>query len=230
MNIYKKLNEYLESKEKSENYKLIDYTKISDNLSNDNIKEFCKDVENNGFYAITILPQYVATAHSFSKSEFKVSAIIDFPKGTSDTKHKISEIDKSLVNGADEIDVVVNYALIKEEDSHEKLENEIRELTEFCHREGAIIKLTIEIGALTYQEIEKICRMCVDNNVDFITTSTGKLSNDDSFETKLEKVKYMRKILPEETNIKFSGGIRTQEQIKELKSFVDRIATSIIIS
>jgi len=228
MSIYKKLNEYLNSKEKSEGYNLIDYTKISENLSNDNIKEFCKDVENNNFYAIAVLPEHVASAHSFSKSEFKVSAIIDFPKGVSDTKQKINEIDKSLVNGANEIDVVINYGLIKDENNHEKLEKEIRELSEYCHREGSIIKATIEIGTLNYQELEKICRMCSDNNVDYITTSTGKLPNDNSFEIKLEKVKYMRKILPEEMKIKFAGGIRSNEQINELKSIVDRIATSII--
>jgi deoxyribose-phosphate aldolase len=59
-------------------------------------------------------------------------------------------------------------------------------------------------------------------------TSTGKLSKDDTFETKVEKVKFMRKILPEEVRIKFSGGVRTIEQVKELKSLVDRIGTSIV--
>jgi len=228
MIVYNKIFEYLDSKEKSENYKLIDYTKLSNNLSNDNIKEICKEAEDNIFYAISVLPEYVATAYSFAKKEIKISALIDFPKGTSSTKHKIGEIDKSIVNGADEIDVVLNYQLIKDEEDVEKVENEIRELTEYCHREGTIIKLTIEIGALTYQEIEKICRMCIDSNVDYITTSTGKLPNDDSFEKKLEKVKYMRKILSDDIKIKFAGGIRSNEQIKEVKSFCDRISTSII--
>jgi deoxyribose-phosphate aldolase len=40
----------------------------------------------------------------------------------------------------------------------------------------------------------------------------------------------MRKILPDDIRIKFSGGIRNYNQIKELSSFVDRIGTSIIIS
>jgi deoxyribose-phosphate aldolase len=60
-------------------------------------------------------------------------------------------------------------------------------------------------------------------------TSTGKLPNDDSFETKLEKVKYMRKILPDDIRIKFSGGVRTTDQLKQLEQYVDRIGTSIII-
>lgn len=227
MIVYKKIYEFIDNKEKTQFHQMIDYTKIADNLSNDKIKEICKEAEDNGFYSICILPQYIATAYSFL-DKVKISALIDFPKGTSDTKEKTNEIDSAIVNGAEEIDVVVNYNLIKDSEEQEELEKEIRELTEYCHREGVIIKAIIEIGALNYQEMETICRMCIDNNVDYVMTSTGKLPKDDSFEVKVEKVKFMRKILPEEMKIKFSGGVRTLEQIKEIKSFVDRVGTSVI--
>ena len=228
MNIYTKLYEYLDNKEKQEYSRLIDYTKISDNLDNDKIKEFCKEAKDNNFYSVCILPEYIATSYSFLKGDVKISALIDFPKGESDLSKKINRIDECIVNGANEIDVVVNYKLIKDSENSEKLKEEIGELTEYCHREGVIIKIIIEIGSLNYQEIEKICRMCIDNSVDFIMTSTGKYPNDNSFEEKLEKVKFMRKILPDDIKIKFSGGVRTNEQIKELKSIVDRIGTSVI--
>jgi deoxyribose-phosphate aldolase len=230
MTLYRKINEYLDSKENREFNKLIDYTKISENLTNDQIKEICKEAIDNNFYSVCILPQYIAAAHSFLKNDVKISASIDFPKGESDVKSKISKINNSIINGANDIDIVINYKLIKDSEEHETLEKEIRELSEYCHREGNIIKVIIEIGALNYQEIESICKMCIDSNVDFVMTSTGKLPNDDTFETKLNKVKFMRKILPDEIKIKFSGGIRTKEQIKELLPFVDRIGTSIIIS
>jgi deoxyribose-phosphate aldolase len=225
MSVYKKIYEFLDNKEKAQFHQMIDYTRISDNLSNDKIKEFCKEAEDNVYYSICILPQFIAIAHSFL-DKVKISALIDFPKGTSDTKMKINEIDNAIVNGADEVDVVINYTLIKNSEEHEKLEKEVRELTEYCHREGVTIKAIIEIGALNYQEIEEMCTICIDNNVDFVMTSTGKLPKDDSFEVKVEKVKFMRKILPEEMKIKFTGGVRTIEQIKELSPFVDRIGTS----
>lgn len=228
MVIYKKINEYLDSKEKSEYNRLIDFTKISDNLDTDKIKELCKEAQDNNFYSICILPQYVTIANSLLKNSVKISALIAFPKGESDIKVKINDIDEAIVNGASEIDVVINYKLIKDSEEHETLENEIRELSEYCHKEGVTIKIIIETGALNYQEIETICKMCINSSVDYIMTSTGKLPNDDSFETKLEKVKFMRKILPDDIKIKFSGGIRTTEQIKELKSIVDRIGTSVI--
>lgn len=228
MVVYKKMFEYLENKEKAQYHKLIDYTKISDNLSNDQIKELCKEAEENGFYSICILPEFVATAYSFLKNEVKISALIGFPNGTIDLKRKIDEIDNSIVNGANEIDVVVNYKLIKHEEEHEKLEEEISKLSEYCHREGVTIKIIIEIGALNYQEIEAICNMCINTSVDYIMTSTGKLPKDDPFQTKIDKVKYMRKILPEEMKIKFSGGVRSLDQLKELAGIVDRIGTSVV--
>ena len=40
--------------------------------------------------------------------------------------------------------------------------------------------------------------------------------------------KFMRKILPEEMKIKFSGGVRSLEQLKELSGIVDRIGTSVV--
>ena len=230
MIVYKKIFEYLENKEKNEFHRIIDYTRISDNLTNDKIKELCKEAENNNFYSICILPEYVSRAYSFLKGEVKISALIDFPNGKRDIKIKTNDIDSAIVNGADEIDVVVNYKLIKNSEEHEDLEKEIRELSEYCHREGVTIKTIIEIGALNYQEIEAICKMCTNSNVDYIMTSTGKLPNDDSFETKLEKVKFMRKILPDEIKIKFSGGVRSLSQIKELSGIVDRIGTSALIN
>lgn len=226
MIIYKKLYEFLNNKEKEEYNKLIDYTKISDNLTIDQIKDMCKEAENNNFCAVCILPQFVATTRSFLKRSIKIAALIDFPKGESDTKYKIDEIDTAIINGSEEIDVVINYKIVKNEEDHESLAEEIRKLTEYCHREGVIIKIIIEIGALNFQEIETICKLSTD--ADYIMTSTGKLPNDDTFENKIEKIKFMRKILPDEVKIKMSGGVRTLEQAKDVLPFVDRIGTSSI--
>ena len=230
MIVYKNIYEFLQNKEKQQYQQMIDYTNVSDNLDSDKIKEICQQTEDNNFYGICVLPEFVSLAFSFLGNNKKISALIDFPKGESDTKTKINKIDEAINNGADEVDVVINYKLIKNEEDIEKLNEEIRKLTEYCHKEGVIIKIIIEIGALNYQDIEKICRICINNNVDYIMTSTGKLPNDDSFDKKIEKVKFMRKILPNETKIKFSGGIRNYSQVKELLPFVDRVGTSTLLN
>lgn len=225
--IIKKLSEYIKENNTKNYFEIIDYTNL-DTLTNDDIKKLCAVADEKQFYGVCILPEYVSIVSSFLEDkDIKVVATIDFPKGNSSVTEKIKEIDKSLVNGADEIDVVLNYKLIKDKE-YEKLENEIREISEFVHKEGKIVKIIIEIGALNFQEIEQISEICVDSNVDFIMTSTGKLPNDGDFDDKVKKVKFIRKITPDDTKIKFSGGIRTNAQIEQVAQFCDRIGTSVI--
>jgi deoxyribose-phosphate aldolase len=226
MLIYRKINEYL--KDKNQFFNLIDYTKTSDNLTNDNIKDMCKDAENNNVYGVCVPSKNIAITKSLLPDNIKLISVIGLPNGRDDVKSKLHDMEESMINGANEIDVLINYNFIKEKDKNEKLEDEIRQLTEFCHKEGGIIKIIIETGALDYQEIESICKMCINNSVDFVMTSSGKLPNDDTFEEKVEKVKYMRKILPDDIKIKFSGGIRNYNQIKEITSYIDRIGASLL--
>lgn len=208
-------------------YNLIDLTSLKI-LSNDDIKKLCNTAEKYNVKSVSILPEYVNLSSSFLDDyNINIVSTIDFPKGKLSTSEKIKEIEKSLINGADEIDSTLNYSLI-ENDKWEDIENEIRKLTEYVHKEGKIIKFIIEIGILSFHKLEKICNICVKSSVDYIMTSTGKLENDDIFEDKLKKVKFMRKIIPNDTNIKFSGGIRTVNQIKEILPYCDRIGTSTI--
>lgn len=208
-------------------YNLIDLTSLKI-LSNDDIKKLCDTAEKYNVKSISVLPEYVSLSSSFLDDyDINVISTIDFPKGELSTPEKIKEIEKSLINGADEIDSTLNYSLIKN-DKWDDIESEIRKLTECVHKEGKIIKFIIEIGILNFHKLEKICNICVKSSVDYIMTSTGKLENDSNFEDKLEKVKFMRKIIPNDTNIKFSGGIRTLKQIKEILPYCDRIGTSVI--
>jgi deoxyribose-phosphate aldolase len=225
--IIKKLWNFVNEKNTTNYNNIIDYSFLTE-LTNDKIKKICDTAKESNVNAVCVLPEYVSIVSSFLKDEnIDVVATIDFPKGDSTTNQKMKKIDESLVNGANEIDVVVNYKLIKSK-KIEKLTEEIREITEHIHKEGKIVKVVAEIGALNFQELEKFCEICIDANVDFIMTSTGKLPNDNSFDEKIEKLNYIRKILPADTKIKFSGGIRTNKQIEEISNIVDRIGTSVI--
>lgn len=227
--IIKKYTDFIiNEKVQSNNYNSkIDFTALTE-LSNDDIKKLCETVKNNNFYSVCVLPDYVSLVSSFLDDyEAKVVATIDFPKGQMSTSEKIEEIEKALVNGADEIDIVIDYQLLKNTEDDE-LQEQLRKISEYVHKEGEIVKAIIEIGALDFQELEKICQMCVSANVDYIMTSTGRLPKDNSFEEKIEKLKFMRKILPNETKIKFSGGIRTNNQIEQILEYCDRIGTSTI--
>ena len=132
----------------------------------------------------------------------------------------------------------MNYNLLKKlsvetdeeyKDIYEDILDDIKSVARVCHKDGVLLKVIIELDNLNYHQIKLACDICVDAGADYVKTSTGTSKSSISFEEKIEKIKYMRKILPDYMKIKISGGIRTKDQIQQALPYIDRIGTSIII-
>ena len=231
---WKRMNE-----NKSNFNSLIDYTYLNDKSDVDNIKKVCNDAKEHNYFSVCVLPEKVSTAQAFlDDSDVQICTVISFPEGTDSTNNKIKETQNAITNGADEIDMVMDFKSLKElsteqgEDYQKKYDiilDDIRSVVKVCHSDGIIIKVIIEIEELNYNQIQIACEMCVEAGADFVKTSTGKSKKMIDFNEKLEKIKYMRKILPDYMKIKISGGIRNIEHINDVLPYVDRIGTSIII-
>lgn len=234
---FKEFTKIYESK--SNFNKLIDYTYLKNNATTDNIKQLCDDAEDNNYYSVCVMPDFVSTAKIFlDKSDVKVCTVISFPNGDDKTNSKVRETIKAITDGADEIDMVMNYNLLKKlsvetdeeyKDIYEDILDDIKSVARVCHKDGVLLKVIIELDNLNYHQIKLACDICVDAGADYVKTSTGTSKSSISFEEKIEKIKYMRKILPDYMKIKISGGIRTKDQIQQALPYVDRIGTSIII-
>jgi deoxyribose-phosphate aldolase len=77
---------------------------------------------------------------------------------------------------------------------------------------GKVIKIIVESGVLTEDELMKCCEMYGAAGIDYLKTSTGYAEKGAT----VEAVRTMRKNLPAHVQIKASGGIRTYEFAKEL--------------
>ena len=218
---------------------IIDYTYLKSYGKIDDIKRVCNDAKDNKFYSVCLLPNSISTAKSFlDDTNIKVVATIGLNDGSEKSNVKINEIIKNNIN-FDELDFVMNYKMLKElsnteegekyDNIYTKIKDEILNATRLCHKDGKLIKIIIEIEELTFDDIKTACEICIDCSVDYVQTSTGYAKNNISFEEKLNRIKYMRKILPQHINIKASGGIRTKDQIAILLPYVDRIGTSKVI-
>ena len=76
------------------------------------------------------------------------------------------------MQGADEIDVVMNLGYFME-DNFEELTEELQEIKESCRH--AHLKVILETGALvTTENIQKASILAMYSGADFIKTSTGK--------------------------------------------------------
>ena len=222
------------------NKSIIDYTFIKDRTTIDEIKKVCEDAEDNGVYGIVLKPNNVGTAKAFlENTNIKIVSVVDLPNGKSSSNKKISEVMETIVNGADEVDLVFNYTKLKNliilsdtkyDDLYQELSDEIQKISSICHKDGVILKVIIEIEELNYEQIKIACEICDNSSVDFVQTSSGFSKKKPNWSEKIEKIKFMRRFLSNYINIKVAGGIRTQAQIDELKQIgINRIGTSVFI-
>ena len=192
--------------------KYIDHTILKPTTLVSEIEKLCSEAKQYNFAAVCVPPPFVKKAKALLKdSDVKTATVIGFPFGYSAVEAKLAEILLAIVDGADELDVVINLVALKNTD-WAYLANEINHIMPVIKQNNKVIKIIIESGVLTEDEIIKCCELYGAANIDYLKTSTGYAEKGASVDT----VKLMRKHLPAHVKIKASGGIRTYEFAKEL--------------
>ena len=201
----------------------IDHTILKPGITSEDVKAKCQEAKDNGFAAVCIPPYFAHEAASLLEdSRVKVATVIGFPMGYSVVSAKVEEIKKAVNDGAEELDAVINLCAVKS-GNWNYIRNEIESLTTACHMKGRILKLIIETGMLTEDEIRQVCELSAVADVDYVKTSTGINGPG----ANPEVVKLLREILPKRIKIKASGGIRDRAFAEQLiEAGADRIGTS----
>lgn len=200
--------------------KYIDHTVLKPTCLVSDIEKLCAEAIQYDFAAVCIPPNFVKLAKQLvSGSDVKVATVIGFPFGYSATEAKIAEIILAMVDGADELDVVANISAIKNGD-WSAIADEINHIMPIIRSKGKVVKIIIESGVLTDDEIIKCCDIYGIAGIDFLKTSTGYAEKGAS----VEAVQLFRKHLPDTVNIKASGGIRDYATAKQM---IDAGATRI---
>ena len=182
----------------------IDHTVLKPDTTRAEIEKISAEAVQFGFASVCIPPFFVQWAkQKISGSSVKVATVIGFPFGYSHYSAKVAEVQQALADGADELDMVINIAAVVASDM-ETLEQEIKAITEAIGTSGAVLKLILETGILTDEQIIACCELYRRYPVQFLKTSTGYAAKGAS----VEAVKLMRQHLPEHIQIKASGGIR----------------------
>ena len=186
---------------------LIDHTLLKPMVTLAEIEQLCTEAAANNFFAVCVPPPFVKRAKSLlSPTTVKTATVIGFPFGYSATEAKLAEAVLALVDGADELDMVINLVALRMND-WEYIVKEVSLLADVVHNKQKGLKVIIESGMLTDEEIVRCCATIGALPVDFMKTSTGYAAQGAS----VEAVKLMRKHLPARVNIKASGGIRTYD-------------------
>lgn len=185
----------------------IDHTILKPTTLLADIEQLCNEAKQYSFAAVCVPPPFVKLAKQLTAgTAVKVATVIGFPFGYSAVEAKLAEILLAMVDGADELDVVVSLIALKNND-WVYLANEINHIMPVVKSRNKTVKFIIESGILTAEEIIKCCDLYGAAGIDYLKTSTGYAEKGAT----VEAVKLMRKHLPEAVQIKASGGIRTYE-------------------
>jgi deoxyribose-phosphate aldolase len=183
----------------------IDHTILKPTTTEEEIKKLCNEAIQFSFAAVCIPPYFVsAAANLLGATTIKTATVIGFPFGYNHYSAKALEAEQAIKDGANEVDMVMNISAFKNRD-YDYLKNEIETVLENTKKGKALIKIIIESGLLTEEEIIKCCELYKGYEIDFLKTSTGYAEKGAS----LEAVTLMRKNLPDRIKIKASGGIKT---------------------
>ena len=182
----------------------IDHTILKPTTLLADIEKLCQEAKQYQFAAVCVPPNFVKKAKSLVEGTgVKVATVIGFPFGYAAVEAKIAEIVLAMVDGADELDVVINISAIKNGD-WVYLANEINHIMPVVKSKNKVIKVIIESGVLTDNEIIKCCELYGVAGIDYLKTSTGYAEKGAT----IEAVKLFRLHLPQQVQIKASGGIR----------------------
>ena len=201
----------------------IDHTILKPTTLIADIETLCKEAIDNNMAAVCVPPLFVKQAKFLvQNSTVKVATVIGFPFGYSAVEAKLAEVLLAMVDGADELDMVINIAALKNND-WQYLAGELNAILPIVQSKKKILKIIIESGLLTDDEIIKCCDLYGIAGVNFLKTSTGYADTGAT----VHAVRLMRKHLADAIKIKASGGIRTFTFAKELiDAGADRIGCS----
>lgn len=206
--------------------RICDYTLLDQQTTQQDVINLCAKAKRLKVASVCILPEKVSIAKTeLQQSSVLVCTVVSFPSGENSIDDKVIETTLAIQNGADEIDVVINYQLISDLDYLRSELNTIKQgISKFKNKIGQPItlKVIVESGLLSLEETRLATQVCIDSKVDFIKTSTGKVA----VGAELSKVQIMHEtIISNHSNLKIkaSGGIRTIEDIEQFSPYVSRL-------
>lgn len=201
----------------------IDHTVLKPTTTVADVEKLCNEALEYQFAAVCVPPLFVKKSKELLKdSNVKVATVIGFPFGYSAIEAKAAEVVLAIIDGVDELDVVINISAIKNDD-WQFLASELNAILPIIKSKDKLVKIIIESGILTDDEIIKCCDLYGIAGVDFMKTSTGYAEKGAT----IEAVQLMRKHLAPGIRIKASGGIKSYFFAKQLiDAGADRLGCS----
>ena len=200
-----------------------DHTLLAPDATWEQIKAVCDDGMKYKTASVCIPASFVKQAKEYVDDELAICTVIGFPNGYDTTVAKCFMAHDAVLNGADEVDMVINIGWAKE-GKWDAITSEIRDIKGHCY--GRTLKVIIETCLLTDEEKIALCKCVSDSGADFIKTSTGFSKAGATF----HDVELFAKHVAPHVQIKAAGGISSLEDAEKfIELGATRLGTSRIV-
>src|SRR5215467_227076 len=199
---------------------LVDHTLLKPEATDEDIKKLCQEAATYRFASVCVNPTWVrAAACHLQGTGVPVCTVIGFPLGATLPDVKAYEARRSILDGAREVDMVINVGALKSGDDC-LVEHDIRSVAQVAHEYDVTCKVIIETALLTDDEKVRACVAARNAGADFVKTSTGFSKGGAT----VADVALMRRVVGSELGVKASGGVKS---IDDARAMVEAGATRI---
>lgn len=179
--------------------------------------------------AICIYPKFVKFARKLQEERpdryprtIKVCTVVNFPSGKEPIDKVLSDTKQAVMDGADEVDLVIDYQLLKEDEQRgrQAAESLVRLIRSACPSGKVLLKVIIESGELATEAlIIAASEAAIAGGTDFVKTSTGKVkvnATPEAARAMIQTIAKFRRMAPERAvGFKAAGGVRDLAQSKQ---------------
>jgi deoxyribose-phosphate aldolase len=213
--------------------KKIELSLVNQYLCDKDIFDICQNAKNIKIGVICANPTYVKAVKMFlENTKINISANVGFPFGTNLTEVKVFETKKAIVDGANQIDMVMNVGALKSQ-KDDFVYSDIKEIVREAKKKDVLVKVIIESWVLNEEEKIRACKIVESAGADILKTTTGVKTqylykiNSNPVGATVEDIVLFRSILGRNIKIKASGGIYDiKNAIELLKAGADQLGVS----
>jgi deoxyribose-phosphate aldolase len=189
--------------------KTIDHSLLRPELDDAFVEDGCRLAAKYDVASVCVRPADVLRARAIlDGTGVAVGTTIGFPHGNHLTAVKVFEAERALLQGATELDMVIQIGALKS-GRDQDVEDDIRAVVDVAHASGAIVKVIFENAYLTDDEKIRACRLTEAAGGDFVKTSTGFAPSGATH----DDLRLMRANTSPHVQVKAAGGVRTLDAL-----------------
>jgi deoxyribose-phosphate aldolase len=183
---------------------MIDHSLLKPELTLDDVIAGCDLADRYSVVSVCVRPADVALcAERLADSTVAVGTVIGFPHGDTTTETKVFEAKQAMADGAVELDMVLNYGLLRSGE-YERVSEDIRAVVEAAGGK-ALVKVIFENAYLDDAQIVRACEIADAAGADYVKTSTGYAPSGAT----LDDLRLMRASVSPAVKVKAAHGVRT---------------------